>query len=378
MGSADGDRPDELAGSTMGSGPPDGVHPVFGVPVPGDPVPGDPVQRDPVDAPGVATDPEVPPGPDGVPPAAESEPIAPVPVAAPPYPGAAYAPAGPYQPGPYPSGPYQQVPYQAGPYRQGSYPPGAYPTYPAHPGMPPPSPPPRFSPLVSRTHRWGLGAYVVVEVTFLAVSLLVSFLVSRVGTQTAGTIALALAVPTVIAAGTAILITRLRGNGPRIDLGLEWRWRDVGMGLAFGFGGMLVSIPVSIVYVSIVGQDTNSAVGEVFGEVRAAPPMAVLVLLIVVLLAPFCEEVVYRGLLWGGIERLGANRWVTLAVTTLLFALAHFEFERTPVLLIVAIPIGLARVFTGRLLASIVAHQVNNLLPGIVLVLGLLGLMPAT
>ena len=39
---------------------------------------------------------------------------------------------------------------------------------------------------------------------------------------------------------------------------------------------------------------------------------------------------------------------------------------------------AVARVYTGRLLASIIAHQVNNLLPGIVLMLGLLGAVPMT
>jgi membrane protease YdiL (CAAX protease family) len=293
-------------------------------------------------------------------------------VTAPPgWPGPAYVPPPAAYPAGYPGGPVAGQPYPQQPYPQPPY----GPPYPPYPAMAKPS---RFPPLVPRTHRWGLGAYIGVEAVFLGVSLLVAWLVSLVGVQTAGTIAIALAVPTVVAASLAILITMLRGNGPVPDLGLQWSWRDVGIGLAFGFGGMLVSIPVSIIYVSIVGTETNSAVGEVFGEVRAGPLMATLVLLIVVFLAPFCEEVVYRGLLWGGIERLGANRWVTLAVTTVLFAMAHFEWERTPVLLIVAIPIGLARVFTGRLLASIVAHQVNNLLPGIVLMLGLLGVVPMT
>jgi uncharacterized protein len=99
---------------------------------------------------------------------------------------------------------------------------------------------------------------------------------------------------------------------------------------------------------------------------------------IVVFLAPICEEIVYRGLLWGAVERLGGVRWVAFGVTTLMFALAHFELTRTPLLLVVAIPIGLARLYTGRLLAGIVAHQINNLLPGISLMLMLLGLLPGT
>jgi len=211
---------------------------------------------------------------------------------------------------------------------------------------------------------------------FLLASGVIGFVLIDGGPGSASLLAVALGVPTVLAAGTAVLVTWLRGNGPRIDLGLRWSWRDLGLGLAFGFGGLLVTIPASILFVTIAGPDTTSAVGEVFGGVRAGLPLALAVFAVVVFVAPLCEEIVYRGLLWGGVERLGAGRWVTVTVTTLLFALAHFEFTRTPLLLVVAIPIALARLYTGRLLASIVAHQVNNLLPGLVLLLGLLGVVP--
>jgi uncharacterized protein len=280
----------------------------------------------------------------------------------------------PYPPGPYPPGPYPSAGSSAAP-------PSAAPASSAPPWAPPPSaPPPRGlaawgAPSPTRTHRWGLGAYLLAEAVFLLTSVLVGFVVVGDAGPTASTLAVALAVPTVLAAATALLITWVRGNGPRVDLGLAWSWRDVGLGLAFGFGGLALTIPASIVYVAIVGEDATSAVGDVFGGIRAGPALAVLVLVIVVLVAPACEEILYRGLLWGGIERL-AGRWVAFVVTTLLFALAHFEFTRTPLLFVVAIPIAIARLYTGRLLASIVAHQVNNLLPGIVLLLGLLGVIP--
>ncbi|HEY4418289.1 MAG TPA: type II CAAX endopeptidase family protein, partial [Pseudonocardia sp.] len=267
---------------------------------------------------------------------------------------------------------------------------GPYPTYPpsAYPSIPDPHPVShpagRRSPrhpagralagVPVRTHRWGLGAYVLVEAVFLLTSVLIGWAVLGDLPVVAGLI-LALAVPTVLAAGTAVLITVLRGNGPRTDLRLQWSWSDVGLGAAFGLGGLALTVPASLVYVAIVGPDASSAVGDVFGSVRTGPVLAAVVLVIVVFLAPLCEEIVYRGLLWGGIERL-ANRWVAFGVTTLLFAMAHFEFTRTPLLLIVAIPIAVARLYTGRLLPSIVAHQVNNLLPGVVLMLGLLGVMP--
>jgi membrane protease YdiL (CAAX protease family) len=240
-------------------------------------------------------------------------------------------------------------------------------------GLPPVEPadqPPR------RSHRWGLGAYVVVEAVFVGVSLLIGFVLLGEGV-TVATLTVALTVPTVLAAGTAVLITRLRGNGPRVDLGLVWSWHDIRVGAAYGFGGLVVTIPASLLYVVVMGPDAaSSAIGDVFAGLRAGPAAALGVALVVVLLAPLCEEIVYRGLLWGALERLAVPRWVPFVATTLLFALAHFELTRTPLLFVVALPIAMARLRTGRLAASVVAHQVNNLLPGVVLAMALLGLVP--
>ena len=251
------------------------------------------------------------------------------------------------------------------------------------PGAPGWGPPPRHgifgSPPPPRVpHRWGLGAYFVVEAVFLLVSALLAYALAGSLTSSAWAVALALSVPTVCAAALAAFITRIRGNGPRIDLGLTMTRRDIAVGVACGFAGLVITIPASVLYVAIVGADATSAVGEALGGVRAGPALAVLVFLIVVFVAPLCEEIVYRGLLWGAVERLGANRWWALGVTTLVFALAHLEFSRTPLLLVVAIPIGIARVITGRLPAGVIAHQINNLLPGLVLMLGLLGVVPMT
>ena len=235
----------------------------------------------------------------------------------------------------------------------------------------------RFASSVTPTHRWGLGAFLLVELVYLLASVSLVVLFVGNGPLAAWMLAVVVAMPTVIAAWLAVLITRLRGNGPSTDLRLHWSWRELGLGLMFGFGGLFVTLPASVLYISIVGPDANSAVGEIFGGVRASWPGAVFVFLTVVFVAPLCEEIVYRGLLWGAVERRW-GRWVALVVTTVVFALAHLEFTRIPLLLVVAIPIALARLYSGGLLASIVAHQVTNLLPGIVLMLGLAGIMPTT
>ncbi|GAA4551767.1 CPBP family intramembrane glutamic endopeptidase [Pseudonocardia xishanensis] len=226
-------------------------------------------------------------------------------------------------------------------------------------------------------HRWGIWSYVLVEVLFLAVSFAIGRLLVGPDGPTATGVILGLSVPTLLAAGVALLITRVRGNGPRIDLGLHWTARDVGIGLLFGFGGLILSIPASLVFVAVVGEENaTTAVGQAFSGLEVGWPVALLVFVLVAFVAPACEEIVYRGLLWGAVTKHGANRWVAFAITTVLFAVAHLELTRTPLLLVVALPIGLARVVTGRLPASIVAHQVNNLVPALALALALTGGIP--
>lgn len=195
------------------------------------------------------------------------------------------------------------------------------------------------------------------------------------GPVAVSTVVLAVAVPTLLAAALAILITTLRGNGPRIDLRLQWSWGSAGLGALFGVGGLLLTLPAAAVWIVIVGEDANSALGNVFVDVRATWAWAVIVFAVVVVVAPFCEEIVYRGLLWGAVDRRW-GRWPALIVTTVVFAVAHFEWTRAPLLLVVALPIGLARLYGGNLAASIVAHQVTNLLPGLVLMLSVAGAIP--
>jgi hypothetical protein len=246
-----------------------------------------------------------------------------------------------------------------------------------HPNAVPPPPTPADRP----PPRWGLGAYLLVEAVFLLTSVLLVLPWVGEGDQVKPpptVLLLGLTVPTILSAIVAVIITRVRGNGPVLDLGLRFTRSDLAKGLAFGSAGLVLTIPAAALWAHVVGPDqATSAVAELFAGQKFSVPLAVAVFLAVWLVAPICEEIVYRGLLWGAMERHGARRWWAFGLTTLVFAVAHFEFTRTPLLLIIAIPIGLCRLYTGRIGASIVAHQVNNLLPAVSLLLLLLGVLPA-
>jgi CAAX protease family protein len=234
---------------------------------------------------------------------------------------------------------------------------------------------------VTPNYRWGLGAYLLAEAVFLGTNVLLVlpfYLRDSTGRPPDLILLLGLLLPTLLAAGVALLATKLRGNGPGIDLGLRFDRNDLLRGLAFGCGGLVLTIPAAALWSHAVGADAaNSAVGEMFAGQHMALPLAIAVFLAVWLVAPVCEEIVYRGLLWGAVRRHGADRWWAFGLTTLAFALAHFEFSRTPLLLVIAVPIGLARLYTGRLGASIIAHQVNNLLPALSLFFLLTGVLKA-
>src|SRR6202008_1191977 len=173
-------------------------------------------------------------------------------------------------------------------------------------------------------------------------------------------------VPTVLATAAALLITRLRGNGPVVDLRWSFTRDDFRIGLKFGALGLVCTTLAAVVWTNVVGEENaSSAVGHLVENGRMPIAAAIALFLFVWLLGPICEEIIYRGLLWGALERLNWGRWAVFTLTTVIFAVSHLEPLRPSLLLVIGIPIGLARLFTGRLGASIVTHQVNNFLPAL-------------
>lgn len=230
-------------------------------------------------------------------------------------------------------------------------------------------------------HRWGFGAFLLVEAVLLLSAVFLAAILAPgppdpnapvpIGTALVGTI-----VPTALAALVAVLITKLRGNGPVIDLRLAISWPDIKVGLKLGAGGMVVTVIAAYIWTRIVGaNDASSAIGSLLDGNRMEVVPAVLMFGYIWLIGPIFEEIIFRGLLWGAIERQKWGRWAAFGLSTAIFAASHLEPLRTTLLLVIAVPIGLARLFTGRLPASIIAHQMNNFLPAVATLLVALGLM---
>ncbi|OLF13312.1 CPBP family intramembrane glutamic endopeptidase [Actinophytocola xanthii] len=232
-----------------------------------------------------------------------------------------------------------------------------------------------------RTHRWGFGAFLLVFAVFVLSAVVIGALFGTVAPGSLDSVTVVLVgtmVPTVLATGTALLVTKLRGNGPKIDLRWSLTREDLRAGVKFGAIGLVCTTIAAVLWTNFVGEENaSSAVGRLVENERMPLAAAILLFLFVWLLAPIGEEIIYRGLLWGALERLALGRWLVFVLTTVIFAISHLEPLRTSLLLVIGIPIGLARLFTGRLGASIVAHQINNFLPALAVLLVATGVMPA-
>lgn len=228
-------------------------------------------------------------------------------------------------------------------------------------------------------HPWGLGAFLLIVAAQLVTITAVSEFVQESPSGWYGLIALA--APSAIGALAAVVITRVRGNGPLLDLRLIWRLADLKIGLRIGLLGLILTTVTAAAWSSIVGESGASTLSELVQGRQVTVPAAIALCGYFVVLGPVLDEIVYRGVLWGAIERMDLGtarrrRIAAFVITSLVFAASSGDPQRFVLLLVIALPIATARLVTGRLPAAIVAHQVNNFLPALAVLLGAFGYYP--
>jgi membrane protease YdiL (CAAX protease family) len=113
-----------------------------------------------------------------------------------------------------------------------------------------------------------------------------------------------------------------------------------------------LTLPVAMAMARSLGLPTEN--GEAEGEILLA------FLVVSVLVAPFVEEVIFRGILYEGFDRALRPR-ATVFVTSAVFGLAHVHVVQSPVTFFLGLACGYARWKTGSLAAPIAIHLGNNL-----------------
>ncbi|OZE06391.1 CPBP family intramembrane metalloprotease [Rhodococcus sp. 05-2255-3B1] len=220
--------------------------------------------------------------------------------------------------------------------------------------------------------RWGLPAAALVLGLNLAGFLILGLVVTS---DASAVFVVGIMIPSLLAAGVAVAVSMTRGNGPVVDFGLPRSTPEflghLRSGLAWGGVAVVGGLLLALILLSGIELDDPMPLGDVT-DTTVGWKIALAVW--IWLGAPICEETMFRGMLWGALEKrtrpmpmawLG-NRWVVLAITAVVFAIWHREWWRFVVLLWGGFAIGIARMRSGSIVASTTAHSVNNTLPALV------------
>lgn len=162
--------------------------------------------------------------------------------------------------------------------------------------------------------------------------------------------------------GAVAVATVARGRSLVHDLGLVIRPVDVATGVG---GGVVAQIGVTVLY-QVVGVDAEGPARQLTAK-GEGPLGAAVLLVLLALVAPVVEELLFRGLLQRGLARhLPAAAVVVL--TAVLFAAAHLQGPQFPGLVVVGVVLSVLAQRSGRLGPSIVAHMTFNAVTVIALV----------
>jgi membrane protease YdiL (CAAX protease family) len=215
----------------------------------------------------------------------------------------------------------------------------------------------------------GFGGFFLVSLVITGVAAGVSVHVGAVSGGRGGPAVLLALLPNLLLGLGPAALSWWRGKGPRIDFGIRFTRADLAIGFSSGMIALAVGLAVNYVLENLVFRDgSQNNVAEELGQLTGGRSVWLLIaVLFLVFVSPLTEELLMRGALWGALEHQRLPRWAILALTSLIFAFLHQEPTLTLALFCQGLAIGSARMRTGRIGASMIAHATNNLIPALVL-----------
>jgi uncharacterized protein len=216
--------------------------------------------------------------------------------------------------------------------------------------------------------QWGFAAYFAGFGGFYLVGLLLTAtgVFDNIGApqHRDGALLLVSFAPNLLLGLAPAVLSWWKGGGLRRDFGIVPTRRDVWIGLACGGASTLLGLLLHLL-LNYVFRHSPQQADPLQGFGGGHTVWLVLVGLFAVLGAPLTEELLVRGALWGALEHYRVHRYAILAVTSLLFAFMHQEPQFTLALFCQGLAIGSARMITGRIGSSMIAHATNNLIPAL-------------
>lgn len=150
----------------------------------------------------------------------------------------------------------------------------------------------------------------------------------------------------------------------RFQIGRTLLWVVGLMILIFAFD-WLYSYAITALHLHIQTND------QVVLQESATQPLTVYGLLAgSILIAPFCEEIFFRGFVFTGLLRELSPVWAII-ISASLFAIAHADPSSFLPLFVIGIALGYLRWRSGSTWAGISLHMLNNLLSSVLIILAM-------
>lgn len=174
---------------------------------------------------------------------------------------------------------------------------------------------------------------------------------------TGGAIIYALSIVLVI--GMPRLIKRRPTTKEELGLQRLPRWMDV----VWAPAGMVAYLVLTTAVMAIATQlltfvDYTQEQETGFAQI-ASQPEYILAFLSLVVIAPIAEEILFRGYLFGKLRKY-VSLWLAILITSLLFAVVHFQWNVGIDVFVLSIVLCLLRVYTGSLWPAILLHMLKN------------------
>ena len=234
---------------------------------------------------------------------------------------------------------------------------------------------------LGRRVAYGLGFSVWVVAAFIAAQLLVfavawlivqahvslPFVLNGTVLQTAVSVVVYI-LAIAIAIGVPWAVLRQRIDWQDIGLGQSLpEWRDIGLApVAFVVSMVATGVVMYVASLVLPGVDLTTEQQIGFENLTQRYEM-LLAFFTLVVLAPICEELLFRGYLYGRIRRHYNALW-TIALTSLVFGLMHvyagpgmpLQWNVMIGTTVLAVFIGMLREYTGSIWAGILVHMLKN------------------
>ena len=232
--------------------------------------------------------------------------------------------------------------------------------------------------------RWGLGDAFASFGVFVVTSIVLVGIMALVAPDAALNspwLPLLVAGPQIAQGGFVWLVARRKGTGIDRDYGMTVRKIDWLIGPVLVVGGFLAVAGVVAAMNELGAETPTASVAELLEDAADEglddssegsdgllgdadeSGLTIWIVFVAVFAAtavPVIEELVYRGLWWSALLKRGMSEWWVLLITSAAFAAAHFEPSRFPVLFTLGIALGMGRLLTGRIGASIITHALIN------------------